>query len=118
MERSVSIRYSEAFKMKVVQEIEHGKMNVGQACRRYGIGGDASVRSWIVKFGKNHLLGKVVRVETIDERDRLKILAQDKQRLESALAQSQLKVMALEELIKMAEEEYKIDIKKNSGRGS
>ena len=117
MEEGTIVRYSDAFKMKVIQDLESGKMNLDQARRRYGIGGTSSIRSWLKKYGKHHLLGKVVRVEAADERDRLKALEQDKQRLESALAQAHLKVMALEELIKVAEEEYKIDIKKNSGHG-
>jgi len=114
---SYTNRYSEAFKIQVIQEIESGKMRIGQARKRYGLGGDGTIRGWLNKYGKQHLLGKVVRVETPDERDRLKAIEKDKKQLESALAQTQLKVMALEELIRVAEEEYKIDIKKNSGPG-
>jgi hypothetical protein len=62
------------------------------------------------------MLPKVVRVETPGEVDRIKALLAEKQKLESALAQSQLKVLALEELIKVAEETYHLDIKKKPGR--
>lgn len=117
MEIGHVVRYSEAFKLKVIRDIEDGKMNLLQAQRRYQLGSYSVIKSWLKKYGKNHLLSKVVRVETTDERDRLKALEKETQRLESALAQAQLKVMALEELITVAEEEYKIDIKKNFGRG-
>lgn len=111
----MTIRYSEAFKAEVVQAIETGRMTTHEVMKRYGIGGLWTVQAWLRQSGKNHLLRKVVRVETLDEKDRLKALEKEKQRLESALAQTQLKVMALEELIRVAEEHYKVDIKKNSG---
>jgi len=114
----IPVRYSQAFRLKVVEEIESGKMSLMEATRRYGVGSYHTVENWLRRLGKNDLLRKVVRVETADERDRLKELLAEKRRLESALAQSQLKVMALEELIQVAEQEYKIDIKKNSGHGS
>jgi transposase len=115
MENGQVMRYSEAFKLKVIRDIEAGRMNLLQARNRYQIGSCSAIRAWLMKYGKNHLLTKVVRVETTDERDRLKQLEKEKQRLESALAQAHMKVMALEELIAQAEDEYKIDIKKNSG---
>ena len=115
MEPMAYLRYSESFKLKVIQEIESGKMTVNGAHLRYGIGSTDTIRRWAKKYGKNHLLGKEIRVETREEKDRLRELGKDKQRLESALAQSQLKVMALEKLIEIAEKHYKVDIKKNSG---
>jgi transposase len=116
MKQPLLVRYSPAFRLQVVDEIESGRRSLMEATRHYGIGSYHTVEQWIKKLGKNHLIRKVVRVETIDDRDRYKELQAEKKRLESALAQSQLKVMALEELIKVAEDEYKIDIKKNSGR--
>lgn len=113
METNQYLRYSEAFKLEVIQEIEAG-MNLTQVGKRYGVS-TCGVRRWLAKYGKNHLLSKVVRVETLDEKDRMKELEKEKQRLESALAQTQLKVIALEEMIRLAEVTYKVDIKKNSG---
>jgi transposase len=107
-------RYSEAFKTQVIAEVESGQSLTG-AARKYGIGASASIGRWLKDRGKNHLVPKVVRVETVNEPDRIKAILAEKQRLESALAQSQLKVMALEEVIKIAEENYHVDFKKKSG---
>ncbi len=109
------VRYSQAFRRQVVQDIENGRFTIHGASQRYGIAYGA-VQYWLRREGKKHLLGKVVRVETVDERDRIKQLEQEKQALESALAQTQLKLLAMEKLIEVAEEHYKIDIKKNSGQ--
>lgn len=114
-QEKVTLRYSLAFKQKVVSEIESGKFNVHQARQVYDIRGCGSIESWIRKFGKNDLLGKVVRIEMKDEKDKVKELEKEKRQLESALAQAHLKNLALEALIEAAEEHYKVDIKKNFG---
>ena len=68
-----NVRYSESFKMKVVSELETGKWTgCHAASTAYGIKGMATVSGWVAKYGKNHLLRKVVRVETMDEKNALK----------------------------------------------
>ncbi|WP_176087542.1 DNA-binding protein [Leptospira alexanderi] len=37
-------RYSEAFKRKVIEEIESGKYNQNQAMKNYGIQGSVTIR--------------------------------------------------------------------------
>lgn len=109
------IRYSTAFKQKIVSEIESGKFTIEKARKIYDIAGGSTIQSWIKKLGKNHLLAKVVRVEMKDESDKLKELAKQKQHLESALAQAHLKIICLESTIECVEEHYNIDVKKNFG---
>lgn len=111
----IQYRYSTAFKQKVISEIESGKLTIAEARRIYDIKGCGTIQYWIKKYGKNHLLNKVVRIEMKDEKDRVKELERQKQELESALAQSQLKVLCLESLIESVEEHYNIDVKKNFG---
>ena len=108
-------RYSEAFKQQVVAEIESGRLSYHGAAVKYGIATGATITNWVRQRGQNHLLPKVVRVESMNERDQIKALLAEKQRLESALAQSQLKIMVLEELIKVTEDKYQVDFKKKSG---
>ena len=109
------IRYSTAFKQKIVSEIESGKLTIAKAQKIYDINGGQTIQYWIKKLGKNHLLSKVVRVEMKDEKDKLKELEQQKQQLESALAQAHLKIICLESTIECVEEHYDIDVKKNFG---
>ena len=109
------VQYSMAFKQKVVREIERGDLSVEKAKRVYDIGGGQTINNWIRKFGKNHLLAKVVRVEMKDEKDRIKELEKEKQQLESALANSQLKIMMLENYVDIAKDKYGIDLKKKNG---
>jgi transposase-like protein len=106
------IRYSTAFRNKVVSEIERGKHSITSAQRIYDIGGSTTITKWIKKLGKNHLLGKVVRVETADERSKITRLERDKRQLESALANEHLRVLALESMLELASRDLGVDLKK------
>ena len=108
-------RYSSAFKQKIVSEIESGKLTVHQARKVYDITGIGTIENWIVKLGKNHLLNKVVRIQMRDEKDKIKELERQKRQLESALAQTHIKIVVLESVIDCAEEELNVDIKKKFG---
>ena len=108
-------RYSEPFKLHVVSEIESGQLTIEGARRRYGIKGGETIQKWLRRYGKNHLLGKVVRVERPEEKDRIKEFEAKVRELESALAQSQVKLFAYESLVDVAEEHYGADFKKNFG---
>jgi|GEM_PF-1313927 transposase-like protein len=110
-----TVRYSISFKQKVVREVESG-LGIDEVRRRYGIGGCSTVQKWIEKFGKNHLLNKIVRVETMEDRDQVKLLKKEVQNLKMALADSLLAQRCLEQVIEEANREYKADLKKILGQ--
>ena len=90
MER-VSIRYSEAFKRQVVGELERGKhSSVERARRVYGIRGSMTVWGWIRKYGREDLLPKRVRIETLKEQDELKAARKRIRELEAAVADAHI----------------------------
>jgi len=115
-EGRILYRYSESFKQSVVEEIESGKSSISECRRKYGIKGAATVANWLRKMGKNQLLGKVVRVEKPEERDKIKKLEAEKRALEKALAKTQVEVLALESLVEVADEEYGLELKKKYGQ--
>lgn len=84
-------KYSEGFKMQVIRELEEGKFASTEALRRtYGIGGMGTVPSWIRKYGKTHLLTRVIRVEKPEEQSELSQLKKRVKTLEKALADAHL----------------------------
>jgi transposase-like protein len=86
-----TIRYSEAFKLQVLRELEEGKFpNRAAAARAYGIRGQGMIEYWASKYGKTHLLGKVIRVEKPEEISELKQLRKRVRDLEKALADAHL----------------------------
>ena len=85
------MKYSEAFKLQVVRELEAGKFsNPYAAGRAYGVKWPPTVASWVRRYGKNHLLGKVVWVMKADEQAEVKVLRQRVRELERALADAHL----------------------------
>jgi transposase len=114
----IFIRYSLAFKRKIVQQIESGKYSISEIRKIYDIRGEATVQGWIKQFGKSYLLNRVIRIEMKGEKDKYKELEKEIQRLKSELADEYLKNKALEKLIELANEEYKTDLKKNLDTGS
>jgi len=107
MERRPERRYSEAFKLQVVSELESGKLgNIAEANRRYGITGAETVRGWIRKYGKEHLLPRIIRVETPNEKDRVKELQKENERLKRTLADTHMKAVLFESWFEIACEEF------------
>ena len=84
-------RYSEAFKRQVVEELEKGKFSSAfDAQQSYGILGDRTVFRWMKKYGRDNLFPKLVRIETMKERDKKK---EDRKRirdLEAALSDAHI----------------------------
>jgi transposase-like protein len=85
------VKYSEAFKVSVVRELESGRLRSREEARqRYGIGGAKTVGKWVKKYGKAEIQGRVVRVETTDERDQIKALKARIGELERAVVDSKV----------------------------
>ena len=86
-----TVRYSEAFRLQVIRELEEGKFeSFSSICRAYNIRGAHTVQRWVRRYGKEHLLRKVVRVQKPEEVDELKELRGRVRALEKALADAHL----------------------------
>lgn len=110
-EERIVLRYSEAFKRQVVEELETGVVSsVQEAQRRYGIRGGATIAGWIRRYGKNHLLPKVVRVETPDEKREIERLRRQVRELEHALAQTRMKELIAEAQLEIVCQEMGLDV--------
>jgi transposase-like protein len=88
-EIKAAIRYSEAFKMQVVRELEAGGINVDQMRRKYGVGGCGTIPKWISQYG-NGSIAKVIRVEKPEERNETEQLKRRVRALERALADTNI----------------------------
>ena len=84
-----AIRYSEAFKLQAVEELESKGLSFDSVRRKYGVKGTWTVQRWVHKYG-NGTRGKVVRVEKPEEISELARLKQRVRLLEGALADSNL----------------------------
>jgi transposase len=101
--RRRSIRYSEAFKLQVVRDLEQGRYeNATAAGQAYGVAGRGTVARWVRLYGKDHLLGKLVRVMKADEEAEVKMLRKRVRELERALADAHLDLKLEAAYVKLA----------------
>lgn len=108
-------RYSISFKQKVVREIEEEGISISSAGRRYNITGAETIQKWLYQYGKHHLLNKIVRIETMEEKDRIKQLEEENKRLKLAYADASMERDILKTLVDIVNEHYGTDVKKNLG---
>ena len=95
------VRYSEAFKMSVVREIEQeGKLR-SEVCLKYGIKGHRTVTRWLGKYGTGKA-GRMIRVEKPDEQSELRKVRDRMKRLESLLADANLDLAIERGYLKLA----------------
>lgn len=86
------IRYSRAFKMQLVREVEAGKTSAWAVQRKYQIGGAATVLRWVRQYGRGQY-GKVIRVEQADEVNEAARLRSQLRRAKEALADAHLELV-------------------------
>jgi len=111
-------RYSISFKKHVILELEETGATMDWIRKKYDIKGSETIQRWLRKFGKNHLINQVIRIETMEEKDRIKELENEIKKLKLALADSLLAQRSMEVLIEQANKEYKTDLKKNFGESA
>ena len=109
----VSRVFTEEFKKARVKEYEKGEFTVREISRLFDIQTMVIYR-WIRKYSI-YYQKKTVVVEMKDSsRKKLKDYEKRIADLERALGQKQLKIDFLEKMIDLAEDEYNVEIKKNS----
>jgi transposase-like protein len=103
------IRYSEAFKMAVVRELEQEDLPCEHVRRKYGICTHSTVQRWVRKYG-NGSRGIRIRVERPEEINELKRLKERVRRLESALADANIDIALERAFTELACERAGIDV--------
>jgi transposase-like protein len=88
------IRYSQAFKMQAVREVESGQNDTQAVRRKYDIKGDGTVMRWVRQYGSGRY-GKVIRVEKADEVNEAARLRSQLRQVKEALADAHME-LALE----------------------
>jgi transposase len=108
-------QYSEAFKRQVVREIDSGRLDWNGARRKYGVGGHVTIQRWHSRYSKFARNGRLIRMINTEQQYRDQEQQERIRDLEHALADAHLQIRALDTLIDLAEETYKIPLRKNSG---
>jgi len=113
--------YSMSFKLQIVQEIERGQVTVTEAAKTYGIQNRTTVVNWLKKFGNfdwenqtPFTMSKSPEQKIMELEAKVKLLEKQKSFLERQAFVADKKAIIFDMMIDIAEEEYKIDIRKNS----
>jgi transposase-like protein len=106
-------RYSTSFKLAVIADVTSGQYTVLEAAKVHDIKFQMIYR-WLKRYGGPGSQTRMVRIEMPDEPSRILKLEKEKQALEKALAQAQLKIMTLEATLEVLEERTGQRIKKKT----
>lgn len=112
--------YSMAFKLQVVGEVERGELSLSEAHRKYGIQGSHTVGVWMRKYGSFDLeytiqpkaMNKSKEQKLFELEQKVMLLERQKAALEKQLEISDRKVLFFDMMIDIAEEEFKIPLRK------
>lgn len=105
--------YSEEFKRELVKDFESGRFSVLQLEKLHGVN-NVNIYSWIHKFSTFNEKGSRVVEMKNSSSAKLKQLETRVKELESVIGRKQITIDYLEKIITIANDELKIDIKKNS----
>lgn len=113
--------YTSSFKLQVVREVESGQLSATSAQRKYGIQARSTIVSWLRKYGnfdwENQTpsnMPKSPEQRLLELEAKVKLLEKQKAHLERQNHISDQKAIIFDMMIDIAEQEYNIDIRKNS----
>jgi transposase-like protein len=98
------IRYSKAFKMQLVREVESGKTCAWAVSQKYKIKGAATVMGWLRRFGSGKY-GKIIRVEKAGEINEASQLRSELRKVKEALADTHMELVLEKAFLAVACEE-------------
>jgi transposase-like protein len=109
-------RYSEGFKLKILDELSKGKFSKKKLGEIYGIN-RTTINEWIKKYNRKDLMNTRILVENLDETTRLKALQEEVKQLKELLIKKDLDKLVMDSYLEVAAEKlgYKSveELKKN-----
>ena len=122
--KSTQKDYSMSFKLQVVQEVERGELGIKAATRKYGIQGNATVITWLRKYGnfdwENQTpsnMPKTQEQKLLELEQKVKLLKKQKAFLEKQIETADKKAIIFDMMINLAEKEFNIPIRKKCSPG-
>jgi transposase-like protein len=105
--------YTDEWKKFIVGEVLSGRLCKDEARRKYGIKGKSAVLNWIRKFDTSHAHPMKKKRQSQDKDT--SVLEAENKRLREELELERLRTLSLNVMIDMAEEHFKVPIRKKSG---
>jgi len=103
--------FSKEFKRKKVTELERNQTSIAEISREYQVS-RASVYRWLYKYSAMKKKGQKQVLEVQSDTRKLQYLQEQLKEMERIIGQKQMQIDFLDKMIELAEEQYRIDIKK------
>ena len=94
-------RFSESFKLKILDELSTGKYSKVELSRLYGIA-SSTINEWIKKYDRKDLMNKRIMVESTDELGRIKALKKEIEQLKELLIKKDLDALVMDSYLEVA----------------
>ena|SRR5664279_184567 len=112
--------FTDEFKLDVVQEYLNTDVSQSEIKRKYGIGGKNCITIWMRKFGLKAPSQQQIELQRTMANQKEKTpyereLEAKVEKLKQQLDHEQLRILALDTMIDIAERDLKISIRKKSG---
>ena len=105
--------FSEGFKMEKVRELQSNQVKISEIVKEYEVS-STTIYRWLTKYGSMKKRPEKLIVESDSDTKKLLELKKRVAELERIVGQKQILIDFKDKMIELAEEHYKIDIKKNS----
>lgn len=106
-------QYPVVFKRWLSREIEQGKLSYKEAKERFSLNSEKTIWGWVQQYGVGKELS--LAIMTPQEKQEKVLLEKRIKELEKALEYAKLKNIAVETMIDVAEEQFRISIRKKAG---
>ena len=117
-EKRVYRKYTDSFRIAVVKEYVAGGISKRALCKKYSILQQCTLDYWIRKFvgiDKNESPMKKEKAPQSEESEEIKRLRQELKEAKLALYQEKMRADAYDTMIDVAEEMFRIPIRKKAG---
>ena len=102
--------YTDAQRRTIIREVESGHLSILVACEKYRVTQE-TIKDWLKVYSCLSNNDIIMQGNTINDTSKTPVITSKNKELEAL----KLKVAGLEAMIDIAEEEFKIDIRKKSG---
>jgi transposase len=106
--------FSESFKRQKVEQLDKNIITLSELCRDHDVS-RTSVYKWIYKYSAMRKKQVKLVIEPLSDSRTIANLKEQLKELERIVGQKQMMIDFQEKMIELAEERYKVDIKKKFG---
>lgn len=94
-------RFSESFKLKVLEELSTGKYSKRELSKIYGVA-SSTFNMWIKKYDRKDLMNKRIMIESTDELGRIKALKKEIEQLKELLVKKDIDALIQDSYLEYA----------------